>query len=48
MMVTSPLLAAKMDVVELQNGDHITGEVKSLNRGILEFDTDHMGTLCIE
>ena len=48
MMVTSPLLAAKMDVVELQNGDHITGEVKSLNRGILEFDTDHMGTLYIE
>jgi len=40
--------AQKTDVVYLQNGDRITGEVKSLFRGKLELNTDHMGTLSIE
>jgi hypothetical protein len=40
--------AAKTDVVYLQNGDRITGEVKNLLRGKLEFSTDHMGTIHIE
>jgi hypothetical protein len=48
LLLASPVFAAKSDIVELRNGDHITGEVKSLNRGILEFSTDHMGTINIE
>jgi len=40
--------AERTDVVYLQNGDRITGEVKSLSRGKLEFKTDHMGTVFIE
>jgi hypothetical protein len=40
--------AEKTDIVYLKNGDRVTGEVKSLDRGILEFSTDHMGTLYIE
>jgi hypothetical protein len=40
--------AVRTDVVYLHNGDRITGEVKSLKRGKLEFKTDHMGTLYIE
>jgi len=40
--------AERTDVVFLHNGDRITGEVKSLSRGKLEFKTDHMGTVFIE
>ena len=38
----------KADVVRLANGDHITGEVKNLNRGQLELSTDDVGTLYFE
>ena len=38
----------KLDVVRLANGDHITGEVKNLNRGQLELSTDDVGTLYFE
>jgi hypothetical protein len=40
--------AQKTDVVYLHNGDRITGEIKSLSRGKLQFKTDHMGTVNIE
>lgn len=40
--------AEKTDIVHLKNGDRVTGEVRSLERGILEFSTDHMGTVYIE
>lgn len=40
--------APKTDVVILVNGDHITGEVKELQRGILSYSTDFMGTISIE
>jgi putative salt-induced outer membrane protein YdiY len=40
--------AQKTDVVVLINGDRITGEVKDLERGILKYSTDFMGTLSIE
>ena len=40
--------AAKTDIVVLKNGDKITGEVKGLLRGRLEFSTDSMGTVFIE
>ncbi len=46
-----PALAAaqpKTDVVTLGNGDRITGEVKRLDRGRLEFSTDDAGTLYLE
>jgi uncharacterized protein DUF481 len=38
----------KTDVVTLGNGDRITGEIKGLARGRLEFSTDDVGTLEIE
>jgi Protein of unknown function, DUF481 len=38
----------KTDVVTLANGDHITGEIKQLERGRLEFSTDDAGTLYLE
>ena len=38
----------KTDVVVLRNGDRITGEVKRLDRGRLEFSTDDAGTLYLE
>ena len=38
----------KTDVVRLANGDHITGEVKNLNRGQLEYKTDDVGTIYFE
>lgn len=40
--------AAKTDVLVLRNGDHITGEIKSLDRGKLSYGTDDAGTLSIE
>ena len=45
-----PLAAAqpKTDVVILNNGDRITGEIKKLDRGRLEFSTDDAGTLYLE
>lgn len=47
-MVSSACWAAKTDVVRLINGDHITGEVKTLQQGRLAFSTDHLGTAQIE
>jgi hypothetical protein len=40
--------AAKTDVVVLNNGDRITGEIKALERGRLRYSTDAMGTIYIE
>jgi len=41
-------LAVKTDTVILRNGDHITGEVKGLGRGKLDYSTDDAGRLSIE
>ncbi len=38
----------KSDVVTLVNGDRVTGEVKSLDLGVLTVSTDSLGTLSIE
>jgi hypothetical protein len=46
--VSGSAWAAKTDIVYFRNGDHITGEVKGLELGKLEFSTDHMGTVYIE
>lgn len=40
--------ADKTDVVILTNGDKVTGEIKNLEAGQLEFSTDTMGTVYIE
>jgi putative salt-induced outer membrane protein YdiY len=40
--------APKTDIVVLINGDRMTGEVKDLERGILTFSTEFMGTISIE
>ena len=40
--------AEKVDVVLLQNGTRVVGEVRSMKRGKLELKTDDMGTLQIE
>lgn len=48
-IIISPLLGRdKTDVVILKNGDHVTGEIKSLERGKLSLSTDSMGTVQIE
>lgn len=44
----APLYAAKTDVVILGNGDHITGEIKSLERGRLKLKTDAADNLLIQ
>ena len=40
--------AAKVDVVVLQNGTRVVGEIRSMSKGRLELRTDDMGTLQIE
>ncbi len=49
-ILAMPLLQgrAKLDVIHLRNGDTVTGEIKSLDRGILSVSTDFMGTISIE
>jgi hypothetical protein len=44
----TPARAQKTDVVTLANGDRITGEVSTLDRGRLEYKTDDQGTIYIE
>lgn len=48
LVLSPPVYAAKTDIVVLNNGDKVTGEVKGLLRGKLEFSTDSMGTIYIE
>jgi hypothetical protein len=45
---TRGLSAQKTDVVVLENGDRITGEIKQLSRGRLEYSTDDVGRIYIE
>lgn len=40
--------AAKTDIVILTNGDRVTGEIKKLEAGLLQYKTDTMGTVQIE
>ncbi|MDH3806071.1 MAG: DUF481 domain-containing protein, partial [Gammaproteobacteria bacterium] len=49
MGISMPVIAAdKTDILTFINGDHLTGEVKSLERGRLRFNTDATGTISIE
>jgi putative salt-induced outer membrane protein YdiY len=42
------VLAAKTDVIHLRKGDHLTGEIKNVQRGRLQLSTDSMGTVYVE
>jgi hypothetical protein len=42
------MYAQKTDVVVMNNGDRITGEIKKLQYGLLTFKTDDAGTLSIK
>jgi len=44
----SPGLAQKLDTVVVENNDRVTGEIKKMERGRLEYKTDDMGTLSIK
>ena len=44
----APAMAEKTDVVVLINGNAVTGEVKSLDFGVLKYSTDSMGTVSID
>ena len=47
--MTEPAAArSKTDLVFLNNGDRITGEIKIFDRGILQHGTDDIGTIKIE
>jgi hypothetical protein len=48
LLLLSGAALAKTDVVIFKNGDHLTGEVKSLERGRLRFKTDATDTINIE
>ena len=45
---SSPALGQKTDVIVLENGDEITGEIKKLELGKLRLSTDAMGTVQIQ
>ena len=46
--LSTTALAEKTDVVVLVNGNAVTGEVKSLEFGLLRYSTDSMGTVDID
>ncbi|MFT5140816.1 MAG: hypothetical protein ACI9CB_002481 [Rhodothermales bacterium] len=48
LLLSGASFADKTDVVVLNNGDQVTGEIKKLEAGLLEFKTDTMGTVYIE
>jgi hypothetical protein len=48
LIAATPARAQKTDVITLANGDRITGEIKALERGRVEFSTDDMGTIYLE
>ena len=43
-----PAAAQKTDSVWIRNGDRITGEVKSMQRALLKYSTDDLGTISVE
>ena len=46
--LAAPAEAVRTDIITFRNGDRLTGEVKSLDRGRLVFKTDDHGTLDLE
>ena len=48
LMLVSGIAHADTDVIVFENGDRLTGEIKSMERGQLRFDTDATGTINIQ
>ncbi len=48
LIIFTGIANAKTDVVDFKNGDRLTGEVKSLERGHMRFKTDATDTISIE
>ena len=48
LLAAGTALGAKTDVVVLVNGDSVTGEVKSLEFGVMRYGTDSMGTVSVD
>jgi len=48
LLIPSSLKAQRTDVIILNNGDRITGEIKKLERGKLEYRTDDVATIYID
>ena len=48
LLTASVASAQKTDVLVLDNGDRITGEIKELSHGVLRYSTDDAGTLEVE
>jgi hypothetical protein len=48
LVLASPLAAQKVDLIYLTNGDRIRGEIKALERGMLEYKTDDLGTVSVK
>lgn len=48
LLISSFLQAQRTDVVILENGDRITGEIKKMERGKLEYRTDNISMIYIE
>ena len=48
LLIAIPTHAEKTDIVILQNGDRITGEIKKLEAGLLKYSTDDMDNVYIE
>ena len=48
--LAAPLAAAapKVDLIVLQNGTRVVGEIRSMSRGRRELETDDMGTIYVE
>jgi hypothetical protein len=46
--IPAALLASKQDTVYFKNGDRITGEIKSMDVGKMQFKTDEMKTVNID
>ena len=45
---TTSVAAQKLDTVMVVNGDRVTGEIKKMERGRLDYSTDDMGRLSIK
>ncbi len=48
LVLSSTTVAQRTDIIIMNNGDHITGEIKKLQFGIVTFKTDDAGTLSIQ
>ena len=48
LVLSSAAVAQRTDIIIMNNGDHITGEIKKLQFGIVTFKTDDAGTLSIQ